>query len=133
MGAAAANPIRRGVPLWVASLAKRPSSVSTVARVSWPGRCTATYGEVKCWRECGHTLEHHGVGDTWWSTGEVPPPRLPPVDPSGVFERLAHTVPLGMVVEAAIVRPGDRRACGPAWLERLAIWLLERAGYVVCR
>ena len=39
----------------------------------------------------------------------------------------------GMVLAAIVMRPEDRRCCGPVWLERLAVWLLERAGFEVCR
>ena len=97
-------------------------------------RCTATYGDVKCWREAGHKpVLHHGPGGTWWQPGEVPPPPPEPTDPDGVLVDLADKVRPGMVLAAIVIRPEDRRGCGPLWLERLAIWLLERAGYEVCR
>lgn len=97
-------------------------------------RCAATYGEVKCWRERGHRPElHHGPGDTWWQPGEVPPPPRDPMDPDGVLVDLERTVRPGMVLSAIVIRPEDGGRCGPVWLERLGIWLLERAGYSVCR
>lgn len=34
-------------------------------------RCTAMHPSgVKCWREYGHTRDHHGPGNLWWSWGE---------------------------------------------------------------
>lgn len=96
-------------------------------------RCAATYGDVKCWRELGHTRDHMGLVTTWWETGEVPPPPRSPMDPDGVLVDLAGTVRPGMVLAAIVIRPEDRRRCGPVWLERLAIWLLKRAGFEVCR
>ena len=97
-------------------------------------RCTATYGDVKCWRELGHKPKiHHGPGDTWWEPGEVPPPPKVPVDPCGVLADLESTMRPGMVVAAVIVRPMGRKAKGPVWLGRLAVWLLGLQGYEVFR
>lgn len=125
-------------------------------------RCTATYGDVKCWREAGHRRAHHGppvagsLESTWWSEGEVPVEAQQEkgfVDATGQLQRsfiadMSNRPGAGTaaaVVQAVEqVKPcGIRLVCvvlqGPApqrwwrWAEPVALWLLKRAGYEVCQ
>ena len=101
------------------------------------GRCKATYGDVKCWRERGHRLQHHGPGDTWWEEGEVPtvvesgPPR-----PSYMGEAEGGTKPMQSRCEATygellcLLDAGheseDHLSHGPVWWVATETGVLKR-------
>ena len=58
-------------------------------------------------------------------------PRRALQDPDRIVDGMEERP--GMVLAAIVMRPEDRRRCGPVWLEHLATWLLERAGFEVSR
>ncbi len=102
--------------------------------------CTATYGDVECWRERGHSLQHHGsegpgLGNVWWETGDLPP-EPNPVPASGSAQSVLRAVQdakppgvdvVGVVLNDATVKRPWR------WAPPVALWLLRRAGYQVIR
>ncbi len=126
-------------------------------------RCTATYGGSRCRLRTGHALHHHASGEIRWCTDPdrtmMEKARQMERADRALSRRNLPSAPAFLNTETGVlqaslqdclvaavdeVKPAGVRLVGvvvrgsPArwwwrWAEPVALWLLRRAGFEVCR